>query len=403
MRIFMACLAFLSLLFSAPAYGQIDDILDDIFGGGQHHPFPQSPRAGQGLIENIPVGVQLPRGQSLDDHIIIVSAYAPPPPNVRQAKPRLIGQTRLLLTGLGDQLELVVAVPEPVTRDLSAARISAEVRDPSDQPVLIARQDDYYKGFGAARLELVNVGGAANNPVNAPIAGYESVRGTVNLDRQQQGQVFRGGTVTVKLMEAGVPAGNASQILAETEIDIDQKSAPFKSILEYPVRPRHTQYPLEIVAELKDWAGRITHRNLGSVPYRGPNELYDVVLGDANMSAPVSTTPTTPLTKVSGEARFDAYKGLPRGSVMYVTLKQKQGPTEQIIGSQSTALDGLSGNVKFDVTPNQTIYAGSPNSPNGPMLNIQISDGSGKVFFSGPDVPVSAGYNRVQLLPTPNY
>lgn len=402
MRIFMACLAFLSLMLAPPAYGQIDDILDDIFGGGQHHPFPQSPRAGEGLIENIPVGVQLPRGQSLDDHIIIVSAYAPPPPNVRQAKPRLIGQTRLLLTGLSEQLELVVAVPEPVTRDLSAARISAEVRGPADQAVLIARQDDYYKGFGAARLELIPVGGSGNNQTHTPIAGYESVRGTVGFDRQQ-GQVFRGGTVTVKLMEAGVPAGNVPQILAEIEIDIDQKSAPFKFILEYPVRPRHTQYPLELVAELKDWAGRITHTNLGPVPYRGPNELYDVVLGDANISAPVSPMPTTPLTKVSGEARFDAYKGLPRGSVMYVTLKQKQGSTEQIIGSQSTALDGLSGNVKFDVTPNQTIYQGSPNSPNGPMLNIQISDGSGKVFFSGPDVPVSAGYNRVQLLPTPNY
>lgn len=271
------------LAFTLPAQAQLGDIFEDIFGSGPNYPPPQTQHA---FIENIPVDIELPTDRSWDDHMLIVTAYAAPPPNVRLAKPQMLGQTRLLLTGLEPILQTVIPTPEPVARTLDAAQITAEVQTETGLIVLKNLQDEYYRGLGPVRLILgptSNISSGTSSTGSAPVMSHESVNGQVNFDDGNT-QLMRGSKLTVRLIEGGLAGGlgPSQSIISQRDFDIDQKSAPFDFTLDFP-KPQ-TSRPLELMAEITDWAGRKTHETRAPIPFQGNATAYQLTL--RNLAAP---------------------------------------------------------------------------------------------------------------------
>lgn len=266
------------LMAAVPAQAQLEDILEEIFGGGGPQFPQQQTQAAQ--IDNIPVDVELPPNQSWDGHILIVTAHAAPAPNVRLAKPQFLGQTRLLLTGLDPILQTVIPTPEPVARTLDAAIITAEVRNENDTVILKNILDEYYRGLQPVRIILGPL--TSNSTISTPNPpalpptpiGTETIFGSVNFDTNNT-QLTRGGSLIVRLMVPGLAGGPSPNIVDELEIDIDQKAAPFEFSFSTPV-PADAQ--LELVAEIKDWAGRKTHETRVPMPYQGSATSHRLVL-----------------------------------------------------------------------------------------------------------------------------
>jgi len=145
-------LAFGSL--AAPAHAQFEDlsgILEDIMGG----PMPgQTPFYGETAIETIPVLIRYDMDTDFDEHILVVSAYTPTDPSGGSKKAQMLGQTRLLMTGLQQPLQVTLSVPRTVTKDLTFARITAEILDENQNQVLTTDRDGIYRGHEALELTL---------------------------------------------------------------------------------------------------------------------------------------------------------------------------------------------------------------------------------------------------------
>ncbi len=390
-------------LLTSPATAQIDDILDDIFGkrSGNTYPYPGGQYPGFGTIENIPVEIDISTQRNLDDHILIVSAYAPPVPNVRESRPRLLGQTRILLNGLGNQMNLVVAAPDTITRDIPEARLSAEIIDANDQTVMISRQDAYYRGRQPAALELIASGLAGSNPP-PPISGtVETVRGDVNI-ASQNNQLFRGGTLVVELVEDGLAGGPGAQtVLGQTRIDIDQKSPPFAFELDH-VRSGGSNAPVNLRAYIEDWAGRRVMESATPTSYRGAGSNYKLMLSPYSGTSVVTGHPATRNNRVEGEAQFDAFKGLPSGSRLEITIMRDYGTPSQdrVIAKDVIQLDGRSGYIRFDAnTPAILFETGRPD----PIIKAEILDDRDRVFFTSSDQTLARGFNTIRLSPTSVY
>ena len=412
MRFLFPVIAALALLVS-PAHAQIDDIFDDIFGKrGSQHPYPQDQHPAFGLIDNIPVDIYIHNAGGLDDHFLIVTAYAAPAPNVRQASPRMIGQTQLLLNGLGKELQIIVAAPEPVTRDIDYARIEARIVDANGNTLFREERSGEYRGRMPAKIDLIRPGGSVSNPQpGSRPGGVETVRGSVRLQNGSASN-FRGATLVVELIDdglAGGPNGGAT-ILGQTRVDIDQKSAPYDFSLDAVMPQTQSGVPTALRAYIEDWAGRRTMETPSTIPYRGPGERYNLTLapfagetvttGAGSPSAP-SPAPGNPAS-VTGEARFDAVRGLPAGSRLIVTVSRGYGTPSQdrTIFTDVTQLDGLSGYVGFDFAPGETLFeSGRPD----PVIKAVVVDSRDRVFFESQNQPLTGGFNTIRLEATPNY
>ncbi len=346
-----------------------------------------TPYSEAGQIENIPVTVRINSREDMDDKVLIVSAYAAPDRKIRPQNPLLIGETRLLLTGLGPVLNLVVAAPEPVTRDLEAARISARIETSGGRTILESRSDGFYSGADPAILDM---GGAAW-PTTSPDAGHplQMINGRVKLLSQSR-PLPRGGTLTVKLVKNG-PTGTPA---AETSVSLDGKSAPYEFDLAFDEShaPRNT--PLFLVAHITDWAGRITHETADRVPFDGPQNSYWLSLKERGALA----GPPPPETeRVSGEAQFYAYKGLPAGSRLEARLSDE---TDQTLARDTVQLDGLSGYIPYEMdVPAALFQNGRPQ----PQLTLRVVNAQNAVLFDSGKVPARNGINDLRLKPMPAY
>ena len=402
MRIFIVFLTafFLS---SAPANAQIGDIFEDIFGSGKKYPsYPGAPVPGFGQIDNIPVNIEIQSAASLDDHTLVVSAYAPADAANPNSKERLIGQTRMLMTGLGSPLQLVVAAPEPVTRDIPFARITAEIVDPNNQTVLVGRNDARYAGREPAFIELAGQGSGAPSPSSR----VDTVSGDV-VFADSQSHLFRGGTLVVELIEDGLAGGpnSAITILGQTRIDVDQKSAPFDFNLDAVMPSQSNGQPLALRAYIEDWAGRRVMETATPTAYAGPGRNYRLRLSPfagVTVSSGPSPAPSGGPYNIEGQAQFDAHKGLPAGSRLIATVSRGYGTPSQdrTIGRQDIPLDGLSGYIQFNVPLDRTAF--EPGHPD-PQIDVKILDSRDRVFFDSGLQPLSRGFNTIRLSPTSAY
>ncbi|MBL4853660.1 MAG: hypothetical protein JKY25_05415 [Robiginitomaculum sp.] len=441
---------------SAPAYAQQDigDILEDIFKTGEL-PAPKENEAEPyqfGRIDNIPVEIRYDVGEDglPADAMLILSAYAPAPSNVRRSAPLLLGETRLLLTGLTSPLQVIIATPSAITQDLTYARIEARVIDAQENIILSLKSPGSYDGNDAPILVLTSSEHSAATLPEAPKLPpeefeVETLRGRVRLNGKAP--KFRGSNLIVRLTEDGLAGGNSQTVLGELRQILDGKAAPFSFEFERAIDPVHTGMPLTLEVWIEDWAGRKTHVTPAPLTYTGPSTRYRIRL-DAigpqvrnrmpKLPPPPKTVkqpkpqtkpkpviagqPAKPQTKpklkakpktkpgikslparqsVSGKAKFNAFKGLPKGSVLIASLERSGSARPSILAQTRVPLDGLSGYIDFKINTKKLDL--SPNLKT-PVLRVRIQSKDGKLFFSNPGgTRLKQGFNTVTLKASPNY
>ena len=409
----------LSAAIPASAQNDVGDIFGDIFKGGQ---YPTQQQAT--LIDNIPVQVRFDAGpQGLpSEAMLVVTAYAPPPANVRRASPLMLGETRLLLSGLTSPVSIVVAAPAQVTEGIDFARIESKIVDHNGTVIFELRNAGEFRGYEPAKIFLTPFGqiaGPAPAPYEQPAqSATEAINGTVNITNPSS--VFRGANLVVRLMEDGLAGGISRHIVGETRTSLDGKSAPYNFALERILGAQNSRTPLAFEVWIEDWAGRKTHVMPRPVPFNGAATNYRFAL-DAITSTPPECTPENPCTNmptlpapigvpapgipsartITGEAQFDAYKGLPKGSILTAEIERFTSGRPEQLAKTLVSLDGKSGNINFTLDIQETaLDARLP----APVLRVRIEDKDGKLFFSNPGgAPLSDGFNSVQLRAAPNY
>jgi len=312
----VAAISLVFFSFATPAQAQFEDlggILEDILGGTQ---LPgQTPVYGETGIESIPILIRYDEEIDFSNHMLIVTAYAPKDPSGATNKAQMLGQTRLLLTGLEQPLQVTIPVPRNVTKDLTFSRITAEVIDTNQNRVLTTERDGVFRGLEAPELTLRPVGTLPASSPRPDYVGYETIAGEVSLnDRNAR---LNGGTLTIQLLENALAGGTSVTIAAEKVINIDRASLPILFTLDRGLTAQTTQPPLAFKAWINDWAGRKTHIMRTPVPYNGPDIDYklklDVLAQGANTRAGRNLDPNLMAqATVSGEALFDAQAGMPR-------------------------------------------------------------------------------------------
>ena len=430
---------------AASAQQDIGGIIDEIFKGGKF-PNPGEERTTQGRIDNIPIDVRFDvdeRGLPVEA-MLIVSAYAPPPPNVRRSSPLMLGQTRLLMAGLTSPAQIIIAAPSSITQDLDYARIEAKIVDVNGATIFELPFPGKYQGYEAPILNLVPVGGTVSGtvsnspPVNTGSLSSETVRGTVKLNGKAP--KFAGSNLVVRLVEDGLAGGTSSMIAGETRQILDGKRAPFDFELERVIDSTRADTPLALEVWIEDWAGRKTHVTPSPIPYNGPDTKYRIrldVIGQLpynplprnKLPIPVTPKPVVkpksipkPITRpkpiarpkpalvsvkqtINGEAQFNADKGLPKGSVLIAVLESTaqtgQSTRPATLASTRVFLDGLSGDITFKLTANSVDL--DPTQPT-PVLRLRIESKDGTLFFSNPGgAKLAQGFNTVSLRESPNY
>ncbi len=396
---------------SASAQQDIGGIIDEIFKGQRRAPdqrFPDRRQNEQSSIDNIPVEVRFDvdsRGLPAES-MLIVSAYAPPPPNVRRSSPLMIGETRLLLSGLESPVNLVIAAPSKITSEIDHARIEAKIVDHNGNLVFELKNSGEYRGYDAPVLRLTRFGETATPPRDPNDFSSETVRGTVRINGVAP--QFTGSVLNVRLIEDGLAGGTSRVIVGETRQVLDRKTAPFEFELTRAINPNTANTPLAFEVWIEDWAGRKTHVTPSPITFNGSATHYRFSLDEIS-STPISgqTYPTPPtqtpaMRPINGTAKFDAFKGLPSGSILTAELERvytSGRPTQ--IATTRVSLDGLSGDVPFIIDAPETAF--DPRLP-APVLRVRIEDKDGKLFFSNPGGTVmTQGANTIDLRAAAGY
>ncbi len=389
--------AFLMASLPQPALAQnIPDVLGDIFGGSSQG---QAPRpAGIVYIENVPVTVAFDArpGMLPDEATLIITAVAPPKPNERRASPLIMGETRILISRLAPPLQMVIAVPSDLAREVPYAEISGRIVDSRGVTTHEARDTDQYEGADAAFLNLDAVGrGAPSYPTPNPAPGYDSgarteLSGQVRLNDNVPLQ--RGANLVVRIYDAALAGGNGGDLLTEERISLDQRSAPFDFQIYTPLGSdgRLDAPTTEIFIE--DWAGRKTHvlpRNT-EITVNGDGSLTPLYVRLDSISSSTGTIypdkpykqPVDMLRTISGKANFDAFKGLPSGSTLNVRLIDPRKSNTRLTQTQ-VKLDGLSGDVAYALNVDELALRGRDDL----YLEAEITDRSGAALFTTRSLP----------------
>lgn len=387
-----------------PAQAQFEDlggILEDILGGGQ---LPgQTPIYGESGVENVPVIIRYDapsdNSHNYSDHILVVSAYVPSEADGGTTKPRMLGQTRLLMTGLEQPLQITIAAPRNVTQDLIFSRITAEVLDENKNQVLIAARDGIYRGKETPELTLIPSNTLPAVPTQRDYVSFETITGEVLLnDRKAQ---VNGGTLTLQLLENALAGGTSLTIAAEKNLSLEGAALPVAFTLDHGVTDPQTQIPLVLNAWITDWAGRKTHVMRRPVPYNGPDIDYklklDVLAQGSDTRAGRELGPNLMTqTVVSGEALFDVRSGLPAEARLKVTLNRAVGAVGQnrLLSTQTIIVRGFEGRVPFTLSTASTNF--DPLVP-APLLNLQIIDRNGGIYFDSGHIQAREGPQNIQL------
>ena len=381
----------------------IGDIFEDIFGNRRGQYPGQYPNPSQTLIDNIPVEIRFDPGQQNlpEESLLVVTAYGSPAPNVRRSRPLMLGETKLLMTGLGSPLNLVIAAPGNVTRQIDYARIEAKIVDFNGAVIWEARNSGEYRGLEAPIMTLDRVGSAASPTqpsTGSGNIGFENVRGSVDI--QGAAPSFRGSTLVVRLVEEGL-AGGSQTIAGEKRISIDGRSAPFNFEFDRPLMPGRQNIPLVFEAWIEDWAGRKTHTLPNAMPYNGSTTSYKLPLSE-NRNAGYAPTQTQGVKLSQGLARFNAFKGLPKGSKLIIQLERPvTGSRPHLIKEVQIDLDNKRGDIPFDLGLSATTF--DPSLPT-PVLRARVEDNTGQIYFSNPGgTQWQQGASTVELMASPNY
>jgi len=439
----LSALIFGALLASTPAYAQTDigDIIEEIFKP-EKLPVPDTGEPDPykfGRIDNIPVEIHYEAGENglPADALLIVSAYAPAPPNIRRSSPLLLGETRLLMSDLTSPLRIIIAAPSAVTQELVYARIEARIIDGEDHTILSLKSPGRYEGYDAPILELTSVDQTPpliTNP--AAELKVETVRGKVRINGKTP--KFKGSNLVVRLTEDGLAGGNSQTVSGEMRQILNGKTTPFAFDFERVIDPARAGTPLALEVWIEDWAGRKTHVTPAPIPFTGPKTRYRIrldAIGPQIRSKmpklPKAKFPKTkpPKTKspeakhpkikkvqpkekpklksqpvrqeVSGKAKFNAFKGLPRGSVLIAVLERGSRKRPKLLAQTRVQLDGLSGDIEFKINTKKVDFSAKLKSP---VLRVRIEDKDGKLFFSNPGgTRLAQGFTIVTLKTSPNY
>jgi uncharacterized lipoprotein YbaY len=388
---------------ASPAHAQFEDIggiLEDILGGG---PLPgQSPIYSESGIETITTVIQYDQRNDLnefEDHTLIVSVYVPNEADGGTTKPQMLGQTRILMTELKQPLEIAIAVPRAVTNSLSFSRITAEVIDENENQVLIAKRDVIYRGVETPELTLIASSTLPASPPPRRYVNFETIKGQISLN--DRGAQLNGGTLTVQLMENALAGGISITIAAEKIISLESASLPVNFTLDRGLTDGQPPIPLAFKAWITDWAGRKTHVMRKPVPYNGPDIGYklklDVIAQGADTEAGRTLNAATMAqTIVSGDALFDARAGMPADARLKVTLSRAVGPIDQnpLLTTHTILLRGFESRAPFSLAVASTHF--DPLIP-APILNLQIIDRAGRIYFDSGDVSAREGSQTIQL------
>jgi len=280
---------------------------------------------------------------------------------------------------LNSPLSVVIAAPSRVTREIDFARIEAKIVDFDGNTLLKADKDGEFRGYDAPIMELKRVGFSnqptSQNPTSSGNVKFETVRGNVGINGSVPN--FRGGKLTVRLMEDGL-AGGGQTIVGEKQIDIDNAQPPYEFEIDRTIMPGKENTPLVMEAWIEDWANRRTHATARPVTFTGSNTAYRLRLDPVGNSSQAPTP--IPFGNIQGEARFNAFKGLPAGSTLFIELERPvAGNRPQLITKTQVSLDGRSGNIPF-ILDNANV---DPNLPT-PNLRARIEDSNGTILFSNP-------------------
>ncbi len=420
-RIAVFILAWFGLL-TSPALarqGGFPDILGDIFGGQPQAPY--GAQSGVTYIENIPVQVTFDARPDLlpPEASLVLTAIAPPPANIRRAKPLIMGETRILISRLTPPLSLVIAVPSDMARETDYARIEAKIVDPNGNVAFRLENSAQYSGGEPPFLELIPTGafqvpaGPSLPPkipgTGGPMPPYippqiDVIKASVELP--QGAQLMRGSVLVLQVTENDLAGGFGPSVVHEQRVDIDQKTAPFAVKLNVPTGADGTLEQPELVAYIEDWAGRKTFVRVRPVAI-GPSKsvvmrLDPITTGQQAFPGGIDNYITPPGVKVTlnGTAQFDAFKGLPAGAVLTASLRD---PVDYntVIGSTVIPLDGLSGYIDFAMDV-EAIQAERKNPA--PIMTAQIADSRGIVLFSTPSArEIQSGVNIIRMTPTTDY
>ncbi|MEP3892128.1 MAG: hypothetical protein ABJN69_16845 [Hellea sp.] len=403
-RLGIAVLALAMLCFSSPAQAQFEDlggILEDILGGGQ---LPgQTPIHSESGIEDISAIIRYDGPSDIrddySDYVLIVTAYVPNEADGGTRKPKMLGQTRLLMTGLTPPLQIAIAVPRNVTKDLTFSRITAEVLDENENQVLIAARDGIYRGKDTPELTLIPSSTLPATPLQRNYVSFETISGEVSLnDREAR---LNGGTLTLQLLENALAGGTSLTIAAEKTISIEGAALPIAFTLDHGVTDTESQIPLAFKAWITDWAGRKTHVMRRPVPYNGPDINYKLKLdvlalgSDTRAGRELSPNLMTQAV-VSGDALFDVRSGLPTDARLKVTLSRAVGAIgeNRLLSTQTIIIRGFEGRVPFALSTASTNF--DPLVP-APLLNLQIIDRNGGIYFDSGYIRAKEGPQAVQL------
>ncbi|MDA8708644.1 hypothetical protein N9M10_04645 [Hellea sp.] len=386
--------------FTAPAHAQFEDlgdILEDIMGGG---PLPgQTPVYGETGIESIPVLIRYDMDPDAANHILVVSAYAPSDPNGGAKKAQLLGQTRLLMTGLEQPLQVTLSVPRSVTKDLPFARITAEILDENTNRVFTTERDGIFRGQEAPELTLKSTTLMPVSEQPPAFTGFETVSGEVSL--QDPKARLNGGTLTIQLLENSLAGGTSVTIAGEKVIPIDGAALPIKFSMDRGLSSTSDAPPLAFKAWINDWAGRKTHIMRVPVPYNGADIDYKLKLDrlaqGTNTKAGRNLNPNLMAqAAISGEALYDVRFGIPSDARLKVTLKRAVGAIgdNRTLATQTIIMRGIEGRVPFSLATASTNF--DPLIP-APILSLEIVDSYDRVYFDSGEVSAKEGPQTIQL------
>ena len=428
-RIFLFILVAIGLS-AAPAQarqsGGFPDILGDIFGGKPQAPYGAP--GGMTYIENIPVQLTFDSRPDLlpPEATLVVTAIAPPPANVRRAKPLVMGETRILISRLAPPLSLVIAVPSDLARDTEYARIEAKIIDANGNVAFRLENSAEYRGGQPPFLELIPTGAFSvptQAPVQTPIQGLPPKKpGTggpmlpytppninvikASVELPAGAQLMRGSVLVLQVTENDLAGGFGASVVHEQRVEIDQKQPPFAAKLNVPTGQDGTLEQPELVAWIEDWAGRKTFVRVRpvSIPASGDVvlRLDPILTGQQALPPEVDNYVAPPGVniKLTGTAEFEAFKGLPSGALLTVSLRDASDYTN-VIKSTSFNLNGLSGYVDFAMDVDAVEIE---NRNPAPLITAEITDSRGEVLFSDQTLrEVSRSKNIIRLLPTGRY
>lgn len=405
-HLWLALLSGLLCVFSSPSYAQYEDlgeILEDIIKGSKSP--SQTPIYGGAAIETIPVTIRYDVPGDLDNHMIILSAYTPNDPSGQTKKTQLLGQNRLLLNGLESPLQLIMAVPEVMTKNLTFARITAEIRDENNNRVMINEREGIYRGTEPPELNLIATGQTIATAPPPALSGLESINGEIFI--RDKRHTPNDGSLTIQLLETGLVGGRSITIAAEEIILLDRNYPPYAFTMDRGLTADAQDTPLSLKAWITDWAGRKTHVLKTPVPYNGPDSDYkltlDAITQGLNTKAGRRLDPALMAqTIIEGDAIFNPSNGIPSGARLKATLSKSVGAfgENRVLSEQTIIVGAQTERIPFTLSAASTNF--DPFIPS-PILNLELTDNHGNIYYDSGDIRAKEGRQTVQLYARKNF